>query len=250
MKRNGREAPRDMSTQQNNVPRSDRYKRWFDLSILSLAHLLLFPMWLLLWTGIPLMIWLSDRGPVLYRQKRIGKGGKVFTILKFRTMVPDADNRGPAWSTVEDPRVTPIGRLLRRTALDELPELLSIWKGDMSLVGPRALDVKEQKEMEKLVPGFAKRQQVLPGLTGLAQLYDPADDAHDKFHYDLQYLQRMGPWLDTRLLVLSVLNSLTSKWDRRHGKPAPLEKAHVWPRDSVEGAESADEGHVEKHELR
>ena len=208
-----------MSTQENNGPRRDRYKRWFDLSILSVAHLLLFPLWLSLWTGIPLMIWLSDRGPVIYKQKRIGKNGKTFTILKFRTMIPGADDLGPAWTTDDDPRITPLGKLLRRTALDELPGILSIWKGDMSLVGPRALDVEEQIELQRQVPGFAKRLQTLPGLTGLAQLYDLSDDAFDKFRYDLEYLQRMGPWLDLKLLVLSVRNSIAAGWDQRRGKP-------------------------------
>ena len=201
------------------------HKRWFDLSILALAHLLLLPLWLLLWTLIPLLIWIADRGPVFYKQERVGKDGRVFTMRKFRTMVRDADRDGPAWTTEGDPRVTRIGKLLRRTALDELPELLSIWKGDMSLVGPRALDVEEQKGMEELIPGFAHRLQVLPGLTGLAQVYDRADDASDKFSYDLEYLERVGFWLDSKLLIISVWNTLTARWDRRGGKPQPLDQS-------------------------
>lgn len=134
-------------------------------------------------------------------------------------MIPGADVQGPAWTTEGDPRVTALGKLLRRTALDELPGILSIWKGDMSLVGPRALDVEEHIDLQRLVPGFAKRLQALPGLTGLAQLYDFSDDAFDKFHYDLKYLERMGPWLDLKLLALSVRYSLVARWDRRRGKP-------------------------------
>ena len=198
---------------------SGAYKRWFDLTVLVLAHALLLPLWLLLWTLIPLVIWLGDRGPVFYRQRRAGKDGSVFTILKFRTMVPGADRSGPIWTMEEDPRVTRVGRILRRTALDELPGVLSIWKGDMSLVGPRALDVVEQEELEQQIPGFGQRLKVLPGLTGLAQIYNRNDDAVVKFGYDLQYLQRMGPWLDIRLLFLSVYNTLAIKWDRRGGKP-------------------------------
>ncbi len=140
-------------------------------------------------------------------------------------MVPDADRMGPAWTTEGDPRVTRIGKLLRRTALDELPEVLSIWTGHMSLVGPRALDVEEQKGLEQQVPGFAERLRVRPGLTGLAQIYDRTDDADDKFHYDLEYLQHMGPWLDLKLLVLSVWNTLAGRWDQRGGKPAGGEGA-------------------------
>ena len=195
------------------------YKRPFDLTLLILAHVLFLPLWLLLWTLIPLLIWLGDWGPIFYKQKRIGKNGKVFTILKFRTMVPDADRRGPPWTTEEDPRVTRFGRLLRRTALDELPELLNIWKGDMSLVGPRALEVAEQKGLEQKIPGFAKRLQILPGLTGLAQIYDSDDTAEDKFRYDMEYITHMSPWQDIKLLLVSVLNTLSAGWDHRVGKP-------------------------------
>ncbi|PKB84266.1 MAG: hypothetical protein BZY88_00640 [SAR202 cluster bacterium Io17-Chloro-G9] len=199
---------------------NDSYKPWFDLSILIVAHLLLLPLWILLWTSIPLLIWLGDRGPIFYRQKRSGKDGHVITILKFRTMVPDADRTGPAWTTEDDPRLTRVGKILRRTALDELPETLSIWKGEMSLVGPRALDLEEQQALEQQIPNFAARLQVRPGLTGLAQIYDRNDVSENKFYYDLEYLDRMGPWLDLRLLVLSVWNTVMARWDRRGGKPA------------------------------
>lgn len=198
--------------------RVDSYKPWFDLPILVIAHVALLPIWLCLWTVIPLLIWLGDRGPVFYRQQRMGKNGKVFTVLKFRTMVLDAELKGPAWTIEGDPRVTQFGKLLRRTALDELPEVLSIWKRDMSLVGPRALEVEEHKGLEKEMPGFAQRLSVLPGLTGLSQIYNRNDDAYNKFRYDLDYLDRMGPLLDFRLLVLSVWYTLTARWDRRSGK--------------------------------
>ena len=127
---------------------STRYKRMFDLSSLVLAHLLLFPLLILLWTIIPILIWLEDRQSVFYRQKRMGKDGIAFNVIKFRTMVVDAERQGPAWTTDNDPRVTRIGRILRRTALDELPEIISIWRGHMSLVGPRALDLDEHYSLE------------------------------------------------------------------------------------------------------
>lgn len=196
----------------------DSYKTWFDFTILILAHVLLLPLWLLLWTVIPIMIRLGDRGPVFYRQDRVGQGGRIITVLKFRTMVPDAEDKGAAWTMDQDPRVTRVGKILRRTALDELPEVINIWKREMSLVGPRALDVVEQRSLEKLIDGFENRLQVRPGLTGLAQIYDTRDDAHDKFRYDLEYLLRMSPWLDLKLLILSVRNTLGVKWDRRSGK--------------------------------
>ena len=206
---------------ERRVPRLGRgaYKRRLDLSVIFLAHLLLLPLWLLLWTIIPLLIWFDDRGPVFYRQKRVGKDGKIFTILKFRTMVPDAHRKGPSWTAAKDPRVTRVGRLLRRTALDELPEVLSICNGDMSLVGPRALDVEEYQALEQQIPGFAQRQTVLPGLTGLAQVYDRTDNATVKFAFDLQYLGNMSLWLDLRLISLSIWNTLTARWDMRIGKP-------------------------------
>ena len=223
---------------------SGAYKRWFDLTILVIAHALLLPLWLLLWTLIPLVIWLGDRGPVFYRQRRAGKDGRVFTILKFRTMVPGADRSGPMWTMEEDPRVTRVGRILRRTALDELPGVISIWKGDMSLVGPRALDVTEQRELEQQIPGFGKRLQVLPGLTGLAQIYNRNDDALVKFGYDLQYLERMSPWLDIRLLVLSVFNTLAVKWDRRGGKPPiPMNK------DAAPAASDIEHDHPDEDQV-
>lgn len=207
-----------MSKNQEHNRGGARYKLWFDLGVLILAHLLLLPLWVLIWTVIPTLIWIGDRGPVFYRQKRVGKNGRIITIVKFRTMVLDADRKGPAWTTDGDPRVTRFGKILRKSALDELPELLSIWKRDMSLVGPRALDVEEEQSLEKQIPGFEGRLEVLPGLTGLAQVYDRSDDAHDKFRYDLEYLDRMSPWLDMRLLVLSLLNTLGARWDRRSGK--------------------------------
>ena len=194
------------------------YKTWFDIAVLSVAHVVLLPLWVLLWTMIPLGIWLADRGPVFYRQKRVGKDGQVFTILKFRTMIPDADKFGPAWTTEGDPRITPVGRILRRTALDELPGVISIWRGHMSFVGPRALDRDEQRCLEELIPGFEKRLKVKPGLTGLAQVYDKNDDPHEKFRFDMEYLEQRSLVLDSRLLLLSVWNTIIARWDHRSGK--------------------------------
>jgi lipopolysaccharide/colanic/teichoic acid biosynthesis glycosyltransferase len=204
------------------------YKRPFDLTVLIAAHLfpLLAPLWLLLWMVIPLLIWLEDRGPVFYRQRRMGRDGRVFTVLKFRTMVPNADKLGTAWTVERDPRITRVGRVLRKTALDELPELVSVWRGDMSFVGPRALDVAGQRLLEQQVSGFERRLQVRPGLTGMAQVYDLTDEGPAKLRFDLEYIRRMSLWLDTKLMLLSVVNTLTGRWDRRSGKGR---QAHVEP---------------------
>ncbi len=197
---------------------SSSYKRPFDLTILVLAHLLLLPVWVLLWATIPLLIWLQDRGPVFYRQRRMGKGGRVFVVCKFRTMVLNADQLGPVWTVERDPRVTRIGRLLRRTALDELPQVLNIWKGEISLVGPRALDADEHRGLELEIPEFGERLRVRPGLTGLAQVYNRSDDARAKILFDLQYIRCMSPWLDLKLLFLSFINTLSARWDSRTGR--------------------------------
>ena len=117
----------------------DWWKRPFDLAVLTLVHLALAPVWLLLWTAIPLAIWLHDRGPVFYTQRRLGKHGRVFRVYKFRSMIPNAEeDTGAVWAADDDPRVTPVGRFLRDRALDELPQVINMWKGDYSLVGPRA----------------------------------------------------------------------------------------------------------------
>ena len=236
-----------MADRPPNQPPRDGYKSWFDLTVLVLAHILLLPLWLLLWTIIPILILLGDRGPVFYKQDRVGKRGRVFTVFKFRTMVLDAEKIGAAWTMDEDPRVTRVGKLLRRTALDELPEVLNIWKGDMSLVGPRALDVAEQESFEKLIVGFEKRLQVRPGLTGLAQIYDSKADAHDKIHYDLEYLQRMSPWLDLKLLVLSVGNTLGVKWDRRSGKSGTANEVPDSLTMGDRQQETMRDGHIESN---
>ena len=207
------------------------YKRPMDLAVLTVTHVALAPVWLALWTVIPLMIWLEDRGPIFYGQPRAGRGGTTFSYRKFRTMVVDADKIGPVYTTDDDPRITRIGRFLRRTAMDELPGLLSIWRGDMSLVGPRALPYAEQRILEEQIPGFADRLGVTPGLTGLSQVYNPEDENNRKLELDRRYAATMSPWLDARLIVLSVLNTLLARWDTRSAKErqAPSETADVGP---------------------
>ena len=106
----------------------------------------------------------------------------------------------------------------RRTALDEVPELISIFKGHMSFVGPRALGVEEYQQLRAEIPGFEKRLCVIPGLTGLAQVYNKSDGPLGKFEFDLQYIERFGFWLDVKLILLSVTNTLTARWDQRAGK--------------------------------
>ena len=192
----------------------DWYKRAFDLAILFAAHILLLPILLLVWTAIPLAIWLEDRGPIFYAQRRAGKGGKVFRLLKFRSMVPDAESfTGAVWASDNDPRITRVGRFLRARALDELPQVINMWKGELSWVGPRPERPELVEKFASDMPAFLDRLQVRPGLTGPAQLYGRyVTRPRDKLRYDALYIRKMSPWLDLKLLFMSVLVTLRAKW--------------------------------------
>ena len=199
--------------------KSTRYKRPYDLAVLVVAHLALLPVWVLLWTVIPIAIWLEGRGPILFRQARYGKNGRVFTFMKFRTMVRDAESSGLV-TTDHDPRVTSVGRFLRRTALDELPQLINILRGDMSFVGPRALPVEMHDEAILEEPRFPDRLGVIPGLTGVAQLYLPRHcHPRRRLRYDLLYIRRASLWLDIRLMLRAAWNTLTGSWGTGHKRP-------------------------------
>ena len=188
--------------------RSSRYKLWLDFSILVSAHLLLLPIWILLWILIPFFIWIGDRGPVFFVQQRVGKNGKVFTIRKFRTMIPDAAKQGPVWTAEDDPRITRFGKVLRRTALDELPELLSILKRDMSFVGPRPERPQFVDELKEVIPFYDARHRVKPGLMGWAQLKYPygasVEDAQNKLKYDLYYVKNHSFFMDVLIVIQTV----------------------------------------------
>ena len=178
----------------------DRFKRPFDLFFVTLALILLWPVWILL----ALAIRLEDGGPVLYRQPRLGRGGAVFEILKFRTMVEGAEHgTGPVWPVPHDKRTTRVGRVLRRLHLDELPQFLNILKGEMSLVGPRPERPTLARRIEHTLPGFSARLRVRPGIAGLAQALGANHRTpRHKLRYDNLYIAIMNPWLDLRLCVL------------------------------------------------
>lgn len=183
-----------------------RYKRPFDLAVVASALTLLAPLWLLLLTAIPLLIRLEDGGPIFYRQTRLGRGGRRFELLKFRTMVVDAETEtGPVWAGPSDPRITRVGGVLRRLRFDELPQLLSVLRGEMSLVGPRPERPELAERFEHDLPGFSRRLRVRPGIVGLAQA---AGGYHasprQKLRYDDLYIRTMSPWLDLKLIVWCV----------------------------------------------
>jgi lipopolysaccharide/colanic/teichoic acid biosynthesis glycosyltransferase len=179
------------------------------------------------WAIIAAAIKLESPGPVFFSQARVGEGGRHFEAIKFRSMVRDAEaGVGPLQATAYDPRVTRVGRLLRATALDELPQLWNIFCGDMSFVGPRALRPNEIEQAGdgravplEAVPGFTARCTVTPGLTGLAQIYLRRDvTRRQKFRYDLLYVRRRSFMLDVRLILLSFWISLRGRWEARQPK--------------------------------
>jgi lipopolysaccharide/colanic/teichoic acid biosynthesis glycosyltransferase len=160
-----------------------------------------------------LLVKLTSRGPAFYSQIRLGRRGRPFRIYKLRTMTHDCEKVGGArWSTPGDPRVTPVGRFLRRTHLDELPQLWNVLKGDMSLVGPRPERPEFLPGLERVIPRYRERLAVKPGVTGLAQVQLPADtdiaSVRRKLAYDLHYLRTFGLWLDLRLVLCTGLHML------------------------------------------
>lgn len=183
-------------------------KPWLEL-VLAVAVLLFGGPFIFL---AVVLVKLSSRGPAIYTQKRLGLGGKVFTIYKIRTMYLDSERNGPTWAVPGDPRVTPVGRVLRWSHVDELPQLINILLGEMSLVGPRPERPEIVERLEAQLPGYRRRLAVRPGLTGLAQVQQPPDTDLDsvrrKLNYDLCYLERLGPWLDARLIAGTVLKCL------------------------------------------
>ena len=198
-------------------------KRSFDFT-LSLAGLIVSsPLWIL----FAFLIWLEDRGSIFYKQERVGKDNRIFKVLKFRSMIKDAEKDiGPVQARENDPRVTKVGRILRATAMDELPQLINILKGDISFVGPRTLRPKESEthddqdkmEIEK-IPGYKERHSITPGLTGLAQIYLPADALRrKKFRYDLLYIKKQSFWLDLKIILLSFWITFKGKWESRKQK--------------------------------
>jgi lipopolysaccharide/colanic/teichoic acid biosynthesis glycosyltransferase len=181
------------------------------------------PLWLLL-AGL---IKLEDGGPVFYAQERVGEGGHVFRAYKFRSMIPDAERHvGALQASANDSRVTRVGRVMRATAMDELPQLWSIFRGDMSFVGPRALRPGEIEatgdgrfEALEEVPGYEERHSVRPGLTGIAQIYAPRDiKRRNKFRYDRIYIRQPSFWLDVRLIALSFWITFRGRWEHRGDK--------------------------------
>jgi lipopolysaccharide/colanic/teichoic acid biosynthesis glycosyltransferase len=198
-------------------------KRALDIALSGTGLLLSAPLWPIIAAAIKI----DSRGPVFYGQPRVGEGGRQFRVLKFRSMIADAERgQGPLQAGADDPPITRDGRLMRATAMDELPQLWNIFRGDMSFVGPRALRPQEI-EVDgggasvplDAIPGFARRCTVLPGLTGIAQIYAPRDvSRRQKFRFDLLYIRRQSLKLDVCLILLSFWITMRGTWEAREKK--------------------------------
>jgi lipopolysaccharide/colanic/teichoic acid biosynthesis glycosyltransferase len=194
-------------------------RRALNVTVAAVGLLLLFPLMLL----IALAVKLTSAGPVLYRQSRVGidrrtgnggnwrrtvdHGGRLFTIYKFRTMY-ERDVESECWAAQNDPRVTPVGRFLRRYRLDELPQLVNVLRGDMNIVGPRPEQPRIFKDLRDQVERYPERQRVLPGITGWAQVnlaYDTdIEDVRQKVYYDLEYAARVSAAEDLKIMLRTV----------------------------------------------
>jgi len=182
-------------------------KRTIDLVIGSLALILLSPLMLL----VALLIRLGSKGPVFYAQVRVGLDGKPFPILKFRTMLTGAEEgTGPVWTTIDDPRRTRLGEFLRKTSIDELPQLINVLVGDMSLVGPRPERPIFVEQFKQVVPRYMERHKEKAGMTGWAQVNGLRGDTSivERTKYDLYYIENWSPMFDLKIILRTMVNQL------------------------------------------
>ena len=166
--------------------------------------------------AVAALLKLTSRGPILYRQQRVGKDGVPFTLYKFRSMIQHAESKsGPVWASKDDPRITPAGKWLRALRLDELPQLLNVLKGDMSIVGPRPERPEFVRELEKRIPFYKQRHCVKPGITGWAQINHKygatIEDTIAKLEYDLYYIKNLSPSLDALIIFHTAKVMLLSR---------------------------------------
>lgn len=206
-------------------------KRLFDLLAAGLLLAMLSP---LLW-AIVIGLRLTSRGPAVFRQERAGRGGKPFALYKFRTMRPDVDPFGPSPKSGDDPRLTPLGRFLREYSLDELPQLVNILIGDMTLIGPRPLYVSQIPEWNERQ---RKRLLVKPGLTGLAQVSGRGElTREEKLELDVEYVEHAGPGLDCRILLATLKRTFARQgiYEKRYS-----ETEHTRPKGGADRNRDAE----------
>ncbi|MGA9117924.1 MAG: sugar transferase [Bacteroidota bacterium] len=192
-------------------PWEEAVKRGLDVIVALIILVLGFPFWILIGVAIRL----ESPGPALYRQERVGKDGVHFNMIKFRSMLNDAERHGPRWAKKKDPRVTLVGRLLRQLHLDEIPQVLNVLKGEMTLIGPRPERPVFVEKLTKEIPLYSRRLKVRPGVTGWAQVkhrYDETiDDVRLKVQYDLFYIENMSLMMDLKIILYTVFHVILGK---------------------------------------
>ncbi len=189
-------------------------KRLLDICLSAAGLLLSLPFSLLAAAAIKL----DSKGPVLFRQRRVGYDGEVFELLKFRSMTADAETAGPVWATANDSRATRVGRIMRKTRIDEIPQMWNVLKGDMSFIGPRPERPEFVEKLKEEIPFYFFRHAVKPGITGWAQVnfrYGASkEDAIEKLQYDLYYIKNLSAYLDVLILLKTIKVVLFGKGAR------------------------------------
>ncbi len=201
----GNTAAQDRSLSRSAIEpvQTNLWRRLFDLSVSILALILLSPIILMVAAAIKM----DSPGPIIYRQERVGRNNRHFTMYKFRSMIDRAEPHGPVWAQINDRRVTRIGKLLRQFRLDELPQLINVLKGEMSIIGPRPERPCFVQNISDTIPNFNSRHAVRPGITGLSQVVLPycasIEDARKKFSFDLYYITHRSLVMDTIILAMT-----------------------------------------------
>lgn len=190
-------------------------KRIFDVLVSAVAIIILSPLFLL----ATFLIKTTSKGPIIFTQIRVGKDGQLFKIFKFRTMKVDAEKEtGPVWAAQDDPRLIPVGKFLRKSHMDEIPQFFNVLRGEMSVIGPRPERPEFVAELKKKIPEYEKRLMVKPGITGLAQVWhrydETVEDVRKKIKYDLLYIKKVCLWTDLRIFLRTFRVVLTGEGAR------------------------------------
>jgi lipopolysaccharide/colanic/teichoic acid biosynthesis glycosyltransferase len=203
LQRNSRVSQRAIVNEYGNTKAIYEFiKRLLDIILCTFAALFAIPVAVITCA----LVVLESKGSPIYSQERLGKHGKSFTLYKIRSMSSDAEKNGPKWADKNDDRVTKMGKFIRRTRIDELPQLYNILKGDMTIVGPRPERAVFTYEFEKNIPGFTNRLKVKPGLTGFAQVNGGYEmTPKEKLHWDLRYIEERNLEKDLKIILKTVL---------------------------------------------